>query len=327
MELYNMAIKRIGVLTSGGDAPGMNAAIRAVVRSGIYRGFSVYGIRKGYEGLLSGEMFEMSLRSVSEIISRGGTILQTARSKEFNTAEGVDRAARMAEVFKLDAIIVIGGDGSFRGARDLSKAGVKVIGIPATIDNDIDCTDYTIGFDTALNTVKDAIDKIKDTAFSHERCSVVEVMGRGAGYIALNCAIADGAEACILPEKEFHIDTDIIQPIIGCRNRGKHHYIVIIAEGVGGTMEIAEEIRKITGISTTTTILGHQQRGGSPTVKDRVVASLMAVKATEVLAQGEANRIIALRGEQYVAIDIEEALQMKKYIDESMIETSKMLSL
>ncbi len=322
-----MAIKRIGVLTSGGDAPGMNAAIRAVVRSGIYRGFSVYGIRKGYEGLLSGEMFEMSLRSVSEIISRGGTILQTARSKEFNTAEGVDRAARMAEVFKLDAIIVIGGDGSFRGARDLSKAGVKVIGIPATIDNDIDCTDYTIGFDTALNTVKDAIDKIKDTAFSHERCSVVEVMGRGAGYIALNCAIADGAEACILPEKEFHIDTDIIQPIIGCRNRGKHHYIVIIAEGVGGTMEIAEEIRKITGISTTTTILGHQQRGGSPTVKDRVVASLMAVKATEVLAQGEANRIIALRGEQYVAIDIEEALQMKKYIDESMIETSKMLSL
>ena len=322
-----MAIKRIGVLTSGGDAPGMNAAIRAVVRSGIYRGFSVYGIRKGYEGLLSGEMFEMSLRSVSEIISRGGTILQTARSKEFNTAEGVERAARMAEVFKLDAIIVIGGDGSFRGARDLSKAGVKVIGIPATIDNDIDCTDYTIGFDTALNTVKDAIDKIKDTAFSHERCSVVEVMGRGAGYIALNCAIADGAEACILPEKEFHIGTDIIQPIIGCRNRGKHHYIVIIAEGVGGTMEIAEEIRKITGISTTTTILGHQQRGGSPTVKDRVVASLMAVKATEVLAQGEANRIIALRGEQYVAIDIEEALQMKKYIDESMIETSKMLSL
>lgn len=322
-----MDIKRIGVLTSGGDAPGMNAAIRAVVRSGIYRGFQVYGIRKGYEGLLSGEMFEMNLRSVSDIMSRGGTVLQTARSAEFNTPEGVERAARMASVFRLDAIVIIGGDGSFRGARDLAAAGVNVIGIPATIDNDIDCTDYTIGFDTALNTVKDAIDKIKDTAFSHERCSVVEVMGRGAGYIALNCAIADGAEACILPEKEFHIDTDIIQPIIGCRNRGKHHYIVIIAEGVGGTMEIAEQIRSITGISTTTTILGHLQRGGSPTVRDRVAASLMAVKATEVLQSGLRNQIIAEKNEQYIAIDIEEALKMKKHIDESMIETSKMLSL
>lgn len=322
-----MEIKRIGVLTSGGDAPGMNAAIRAVVRSGIYRGFQVYGIRKGYEGLLNGEMFEMNLRSVSEIMSRGGTILQTARSKEFNSPEGVKRAARMAEVFKLDAVVVIGGDGSFRGARDLAKTGLNVIGIPATIDNDIDCTDYTIGFDTALNTVKDAIDKIKDTAFSHERCSVVEVMGRGAGYIALHCAIADGAEACILPEKHFNIDTDIIQPIIGCRNRGKHHYIVIIAEGVGGTLEIAEQIRSITGISTTTTILGHQQRGGSPTVRDRVAASLMAVKATEVLQQGQRNKIIAEKNEQYVALDIEEALNMKKHIDESMIETSKMLSL
>ncbi len=322
-----MDIKRIGVLTSGGDAPGMNAAIRAVVRSGIYRGFQVYGIRKGYEGLLSGEMFEMNLRSVSDIMSRGGTVLQTSRSPEFNTREGVQRAARMASVFRLDAIVVIGGDGSFRGARDLAAAGVNVIGIPATIDNDISCTDYTIGFDTALNTVKDAIDKIKDTAFSHERCSVVEVMGRGAGYIALNCAIADGAEACILPEKEFHIDSDIIQPIIGCRNRGKHHYIVIIAEGVGGTMEIAEQIRSITGISTTTTILGHLQRGGSPTVRDRVAASLMAVKATEVLQNGLKNQIIAEKDEKYVAIDIEEALKMEKHIDESMIETSKMLSL
>ena len=322
-----MEIKRIGVLTSGGDAPGMNAAIRAVVRSGIYRGFQVYGIRKGYEGLLNGEMFEMNLRSVSEIMSRGGTILQTARSKEFNSPEGVKRAVRMAEVFKLDAIVIIGGDGSFRGARDLARAGLNVIGIPATIDNDIDCTDYTIGFDTALNTGKDAFDKIKDTAFSHERCSVVEVMGRGAGYIALHCAIADGAEACILPEKEFNIDTDIIKPIIGCRNRGKHHYIVIIAEGVGGTMEISEQIHAITGIATTTTILGHQQRGGSPTVRDRVAASLMAVKATEVLQEGQKNKIIAEKNEQYVAIDIEEALNMKKHIDESMIETSKMLSL
>ena len=320
-------VKRIGVLTSGGDAPGMNAAIRAVVRSGIYRGFQVFGIKKGYEGLLSGDMTEMNLRSVSDIMSRGGTILQTARSKVFNTPEGVERAARMAEVFKLDAIVVIGGDGSFRGARDLARAGVSVVGIPGTIDNDIGCTDYTIGFDTALNTVKDAIDKIKDTAFSHERCSVVEVMGRDAGYIALHCAIADGAEACILPEKEFDINEDIIQPIIGCRNRGKHHYIVIIAEGVGGTMEISNEIKNITGISTTTTILGHLQRGGSPTVKDRVMASLMACKATEVLKNGSGNCIIAAKGEDIVAIEIEKALEMKKTIDEDMIATSKMLSL
>ena len=320
-------IKRIGVLTSGGDAPGMNAAIRAVVRSGIYRGFEVYGIKKGYEGLLSGDVYEMNLRSVSEIMSRGGTILQTARSKEFTTPEGVERGARMAEVFKLDAIVVIGGDGSFRGARDLSRAGIPVVCIPGTIDNDIGCTDYTIGFDTACNTVKDAIDKIKDTAFSHERCSVVEVMGRDAGYIALHCAIADGAEACILPEKKFDLNTDIIQPLIGCRNRGKHHYIVIIAEGVGGTMEIADEIKKITGISTTTTILGHLQRGGSPTVKDRVMASLMACKATEVLEKGQGNCVIASKGNDLVAIDIEEALNMKKEIDEDMIATSKMLSL
>ena len=294
--------KRIGVLTSGGDAPGMNAALRAVVRSGIYRGFEVYGIRKGYEGLLSGDMYEMNLRSVSDIISRGGTILQTARCPEFTTEEGVLRGYRMAQVFKLDAIVVIGGDGSFRGARDLARVGMNVMGIPATIDNDIDCTD-------------------------HERCSVVEVMGREAGYIALSCAIADGAEACILPERHFDIDTDIIQPIIGCRNRGKHHYIVIIAEGVGGTIEIAKQIKEITGISTNATILGHLQRGGSPTVKDRVSASMMAVKATEALANGERNKIIALKNEKYITIDIEEALQMKKHLDPDMIEASKMLSL
>ncbi len=320
-------IKRIGVLTSGGDAPGMNAAIRAVVRSGIYHGFSVYGIRKGFEGLLEGDFQEMSLRSVSDIMSRGGTILQTARSKEFNTKEGVERAYRMAQVFKLDGLIVIGGDGSFRGAKDLSELGLPMMGIPATIDNDIGCSEYTIGFDTALNTVKDAIDKIKDTAFSHERCSVVEVMGRGAGYIALYCAIADGAEACILPEKEFNIDNDIIKPILGCRNRGKHHYIVIIAEGVGGTLEISDQIKKITGISTTTTILGHLQRGGSPTTRDRVTASLMGVKSTELLVNGQKNKIIAIKGNDIVAYDIQEALNMKKYIDEDMIATSKMLSL
>lgn len=320
-------IKRIGVLTSGGDAPGMNCAIRSVVRSGLYHGFSVYGIKKGYEGLLNGDLYEMNHRSVSEIMNRGGTILQTARSKEFATPEGVERAKKMAEVFKLDALIVIGGDGSFRGARDLANIGLPVIGIPATIDNDIGCSDYTIGFDTACNTVVDAIDKIKDTAYSHERCSVVEVMGRDAGYIALNCAISDGAEACILPEKDFEIDTDIIQPLIGCRNKGKHHYIVIIAEGVGGTMEIAQQIKDITGIKTTTTILGHIQRGGSPTVRDRVAASLMGSKATELLKQGIYNQIIAYKGEDIVNYEINKALDMKKEISEHMIKTSKILSL
>lgn len=320
-------ITRIGVLTSGGDAPGMNAAIRAVVRSGIYNGFSVYGIRRGYEGLLTGDMTEMNLRSVSNIMSRGGTILYTARSKEFNTQEGILRAKNMADVFRLDAVVVIGGDGSFRGAKDLAKVGVKVMGIPATIDNDIGCTDYTIGFDTALNTVTDAIDKIKDTAYSHERCSVVEVMGRDAGYIALYAGIANGAEAVILPEKSFELNNDIIKPIIDCRNRGKHHYVVVIAEGVGDSAKISEQIQNITGIRTTTTILGHLQRGGKPTVRDRVNAGLMAARATELLKAGVYNRIIATKGEQIVDIDIEEALNMKKTIDDRMISTSKILSL
>ncbi len=320
-------IKRIGVLTSGGDAPGMNAAIRAVVRSGLYHGFQVFGIQRGYEGLLDGEIAEMNNHSVSNIISRGGTVLLTARSKEFSTPEGVQRGKGMAEIFRLDALVVIGGDGSFRGARDLHRIGLPVIGIPATIDNDIACSDYTIGYDTAMNTVKEAIDRIKDTAYSHERCSVVEVMGRNAGYIAVNCGIAGGAEACIVPEREFNVDEDIIKPILSCRNAGKHHYIIINAEGVGGTMEIAQEIHNKTGISTTTTILGHQQRGGSPTVRDRVAASLMGAKATELLANGVSGRIVAMKGDSVVDIDIEEALSMKKDIDDDLIRTSKILSL
>ena len=320
-------IRRIGVLTSGGDAPGMNAALRAVVRSGLYHGFEVFGIQRGYEGLLDGSITQMDHHSVSNIISRGGTILLTARSKEFATPEGVARGKAMAEIFRLDALVVIGGDGSFRGARDLARAGFPVIGIPATIDNDIGCSDYTIGYDTAMNTVKEAIDRIKDTAYSHERCSVVEVMGRNAGYIALNCAIADGAEACIIPEKEFDVGEDIIQPILKCRNAGKHHYIVINAEGVGGTMKIAETIREKTGVSTTTTILGHQQRGGSPTVRDRVAASIMGAKATELLREGIVNRVIAMRGDSVTHYEIEEALEMKKTIDEDLILTSKILSL
>lgn len=321
------SIKRIGVLTSGGDAPGMNAALRAVVRSGLYHGFQVFGIKRGYEGLLDGEISEMNNHSVSNIISRGGTVLLTARCKEFSTPEGVSRGKAMLDIFRLDALVVIGGDGSLRGALDLHRLGVPVIGIPATIDNDIACSDYTIGYDTAMNTVKEAIDRIKDTAYSHERCSVVEVMGRNAGYIALNCGIAGGAEACIIPEKHFDINEDVIKPILHCRNAGKNHYIIINAEGVGGTMEIAEQIRQKTGISTTTTILGHQQRGGHPTVRDRVAASLMGVKATELLAEGVFGRVVAMKGDSAVDFDLEEALSMKKDIDEALIRTGKILSL
>lgn len=324
-RMKNGKVKRIGVLTSGGDAPGMNAAIRSVVRTCGYYGIETYAIRKGYEGLLAGEMHLLENSDISNIISRGGTILQTSRCKAFMEHEGVVRARKMAEVFKLDALIIIGGDGSFRGALELAKEGLPVIGIPGTIDNDIGCTDYTIGYDTAMNTVRDAIDKIKDTACSHERCSVIEVMGRDAGYIALSCAIACGAEVCLLPEKTYDMDTDIIQPIVECRNRGKDHYVVIVAEGVGGTMKIAENIKQITGISTTATILGHIQRGGSPTVKDRVIAGLMGVKAVQSLVKGEINKIIAVKGEKCVAIDIEEALATKKTLDDDMLMASDIL--
>lgn len=320
-------IKTIGVLTSGGDAPGMNAAIRAVVRTGIYHGFKVMGIYKGYNGLISGDMFEMDLRSVSDIIHRGGTILKTVRCQAFKTEEGILKGISMAQVFGIDAVVVIGGDGSFRGARDLSRHGMKVIGIPGTIDNDIGCSDYTIGYDTCLNTVQDALDKIRDTAYSHERCSVLEVMGRHAGYIALNVGIASGAEVIILPERPFDFNKDIIKPIIEGRNRGKKHYIVIIAEGVGGAVSLAEKIEQITQIETRATILGHIQRGGSPTVRDRVMASMMGAKATELLANGIYNQIIALKGSEVVGIDIEEALETTKDIDNDMVELSRILSL
>jgi len=319
--------RSIGVLTSGGDAPGMNAAIRAVVRVGIHYGFRVMGVRKGYNGLINGDIFEMSLRSVSDIVHRGGTVLQTARCMAFKTEEGIERGVSMAKVFGLDSLVVIGGDGSFRGATDLSAHGMQVIGIPGTIDNDIGCSEYTIGYDTALNTVQDALDKIRDTASSHERCSVLEVMGRKAGYIALNVGIACGAEVILLPEKEFCFDKDIIKPIIEGRNRGKKHYIVIVAEGVGGAIEVAKEIEKVSGIESRATILGHIQRGGSPTVYDRVMAGKMGARAVELLRDGIGNRVIALQANKVVDIDINEALNMSKTIDDSIIELSKILSL
>ena len=321
-------IRRVGVLTSGGDAPGMNAATRSVVRACCYYGIEVFGIHKGYEGLLAGDMFPMTIRSVSDTIQRGGTALQTARCPSFSTPEGVKQGRKMAEVFKLDALVVIGGDGSFRGGLDLSREGLPIIGIPATIDNDIGCTEYTIGYDTCMNTVREAIDKIKDTASSHDRCSVIEVMGRNAGYIALSCAIAGGAEVCLLPEQKYDLETDVIQPILECRNRGKHHYVVIVAEGIGHSFELSKQIKDITGISTTTTILGHIQRGGSPTVKDRVMAGLMGVKAVQCLVAGEVNKVIATKGgDKCVAIDIEEALATKKTLDEEMLLANEILSL
>ena len=321
------AIKRIGVLTSGGDAPGMNAAVRAVVRAGIYYGMEVYGIKNVYTGLLDGQMELMTLRSVSEILSHGGTVLHTSRCPEFRTPEGREKAASIARVFKLDAIVVIGGDGSFAGAKLLSELGIPVIGIPATIDHDVGCSDYTIGFDTALNTVKDAIDKIKDTTYSHERCSIIEVMGRQAGYIAINAAIANGAEICLIPEKPFDLDIDVIQPVLAGRSRGKTHFIIVVAEGACSCESLAAQIKQKIGITPAVSILGYIQRGGSPTVRDRVIASQMSVHAVECLMKGVVNRIIAYKGERVVDIDIEEALTQTKSIDPHTLLTNQILSL
>lgn len=319
-------IKTIGVLTSGGDAPGMNAALRAVVRTGIYYGYKMLGIHKGYEGLLHGDIEEMNLRSVGDIIQRGGTVLQTARSAEFATEAGVEKAMSIARVYDMDALVVIGGDGSYRGARDLSHKGLQVIGLPGTIDNDIASSEYTIGYDTAMNTALDAIDKIRDTSYSHERCSVLEVMGRHAGWIALNCGIAGGAEVVLLPEKKYDMDMDVIKPIIEGRNRGKKNYLVIVAEGVGGAVEIAKVIEEKTDIITRATILGHIQRGGSPTIRDRVMASKMGAFAIEVLRAGRANRIISVQNGKVVDLDIDEALSMKKSIDEELVEVARILA-
>lgn len=319
-------VKTIGVLTSGGDAPGMNAAIRSVVRTATYNGLKVMGIKKGYNGLINGDIFEMNSRSVSDTLQRGGTILQTARCKEFTTPEGVARGAEIARIFGIDGLVVIGGDGSFRGARDLSAAGVPTIGIPGTIDNDIGCTEYCIGFDTALNTAKDAIDKIRDTATSHERSSVIEVMGRNAGYIALYVGISCGSEAVIIPEKEFNFEEDVLRPIIEGKHRGKSHYLVILAEGVGSAIPMAQDIEKRTGISTTATVLGHIQRGGSPTVQDRLIASQMGFEAVKVLLQGKSNRLIVMQNNKITDIDIMEGLEMKKAIDPDTLELAKVMS-
>lgn len=325
--MENRNIRTIGVLTSGGDAPGMNAAIRAVVRVGNYYKLKVMGIRRGYNGLINGEMSEMGARSVSETLQKGGTILQTARCLEFKTEEGVDKAVEIAKVFGLDGLVVIGGDGSFRGARDLCAKGLPTIALPGTIDNDIGCSEYTVGYDTCLNTVKDAVDKIRDTAQSHERCSIIEVMGRAAGYIAIQAAIACGAEVVLLPEREWSFDEDVLRPILESKARGKKHSIVVVAEGIGGVIEMAKEIEEKTGIETRATILGHVQRGGSPTVRDRVIASEMGGRAVELLLEGKQNRIVCMRDHKIVDVDIEEGLAMTKELPQNLVDLAKKLSI
>ena len=319
-------VKTIGVLTSGGDAPGMNAAIRAVVRQAITKGVEVKGIKRGYAGLLQEEIVDMSSTDVSNIIFRGGTILYTARCMEFVTAEGQQQGAEICHKHGIDGIVVIGGDGSFRGAGKLAALGVNTIGVPGTIDLDIACTDYTIGFDTAVNTAMEAIDKVRDTSTSHERCSIIEVMGRNAGYIALWCGIANGAEDILLPERYDGNEQALIDRIIENRKRGKKHNIIINAEGIGHSGSMARRIEAATGIETRATILGHMQRGGTPTCKDRVYASIMGARAAELLCEGKSNRLVAYKHGEFVDFDIQEALQMKKDISEEQFEIAKMLA-
>lgn len=319
-------IKTIGVLTSGGDAPGMNAAIRAVVRRGLIKGVKMKGIRKGYDGLLNEEIIDMTARDVSDTIGRGGTILYTARCAEMRTEEGQQRAAEVCRKHGIDGLVVIGGDGSFAGAQKLANLGINTVGIPGTIDLDIACTEYTIGFDTAVNTAMDAIDKVRDTSTSHERCSIIEVMGRNAGYIALWCGIANGAEDILLPEKYDYNEQKIINNIIENRKRGKKHHIIINAEGIGHSGSMAKRIEAATGIETRATILGHMQRGGSPTCKDRVYASIMGAYAVDLLLEGKTKRVVGYKNGEYVDFDINEALAMKKNISEYQYEVARSLS-
>ena len=320
-------IKTIGVLTSGGDAPGMNAAIRAVVRKAIGNGVSVKGIRRGYQGLLDEEIIDMEKSSVSDIIQRGGTILGTARCAEMRTPEGQKKAADICRKHGIDGIVIIGGDGSYRGAEKLAQNGINTIGLPGTIDLDIACTDYTIGFDTAINTAMEAIDKIRDTSSSHERCSIVEVMGRNAGYIALYCGVANGAEDILLPEKYDYNEQALIDNIIASRKRGKTHHLIVNAEGIGHSTSMAKRIEAATGIETRATILGYMQRGGTPTCKDRYYASMMGAYAADILCAGKSNRVVAHQHGGLVDYDIEEALAMQKSIDEYQYQVAKILSM
>ena len=317
--------KTIGVLTSGGEAPGMNAAVRAVTRTALQKGFKVIGIRRGYNGLLNGDMVELKARNVSNIIQRGGTEIFTARCKEFKDWEYVLKAKEVCEKANMAGVVVIGGDGSFRGAADLSKAGIPCVGIPGTIDNDIQCSEYTIGYDTAMNTVMELVDKLRDTSHSHERCAVVEVMGRGAGHIALNTGIAVGAIAALVPEVPYDFN-ELVAKIKRGRETGKEQFIIIVAEGVGGTEELAKRIQESTGIESRATILGHVQRGGSPTVRDRVMASEMGYYAVELLEKGIGNRVVGVKDGKVYDVDIQDALSMKKPFDERLYKIANNIS-
>ncbi len=319
-------MKTIAVLTSGGDAPGMNAAIRAVVRTAIAKGLNVKGIERGYAGLLNEEIIDLDTRSVSDIIQRGGTILGTARCLEFKQPDVQKMGADICRKHGIDGLVVIGGDGSYRGAQALARNGINAIGLPGTIDLDIACTEYTIGFDTAVNTAMEAIDKVRDTSTSHERCSIIEVMGRNAGYIALWCGITNGAEEILLPENYDHNEQAIIENIIQKRRMGKKHYIIVNAEGIGDSVAMAKRIEEATGIETRATILGHIQRGGSPTCRDRYVASLMGAKAVDLLIEGKSKRVVGMQHGELVDFDIEEALAMEKTIPAYDYEVSRLLS-
>ena len=320
------AVKRIGVLTSGGDAPGMNACIRAVVRSAVGRGIECVGIRRGWNGLINGDIIPMDNSSVSRIINRGGTMLYTARSDEFRTEAGQQKAVNTCKLLGLDGIVAIGGDGTFRGAQELSKHGIAVVGIPGTIDEDIVCTEYTIGFDTAANTAVECIDRLRDTMQSHERCAVVEVMGRRAGYLALYVAMAVGATAVLVPEVPYDFQTQVVEKIRRARLGGKTNFMIVVAEGAASGMAVGEQIKKELGLDPRVTILGHIQRGGSPTAKDRVTATRMGYEAVQLLAEGKTNRIVCASGDQIVNVDIDEGLAMTKTLNPEEFEVMAVMT-
>ena len=319
-------VNTIGVLTSGGDAPGMNAAIRAVVRQACANGKKVKGIRRGYQGLLEEDIIDMQRESVSDIVDKGGTILFTARCSEFRTEDGQRKGAEICKKHGIDGLVVIGGDGSFAGAQKLAGFGVNTVGVPGTIDLDIACTEYTIGFDTAVNTAMQAIDKVRDTSTSHERCSIIEVMGRNAGYIALWCGIANGAEDILIPEQYDYDEQKIINNIINNRKRGKKHHIIINAEGIGHSTSMARRIEAATGVETRATILGYMQRGGSPPCRDRVYATMMGAMAVDLLCEGKSNRVVGFSHGEFKDFDINEALGMNKGVSDYMIKVAKDMS-
>lgn len=318
-------MNKIGVLTSGGDAPGMNAAIRAVVRAGISKGMEVMGIYRGYNGLINGEIKPLTVRSVSDVIQHGGTLLYTARCKEFRFEEGLQKAKKTCLEHGIEGIVVIGGDGSFRGAADLSARGIPCVGIPGTIDNDISMSEYTIGYDTAMNTAMELVDKLRDTSQSHDRCSVVEVMGRNAGYIAVNTGVACGATYIIVPEIPWSID-EVCDKIKRTRETGKHHFIIVVSEGVGNSAEIAKQIERNTGVESRATVLGHVQRGGSPTIRDRVAASQLGYYAVQLLYEGKGNRVAGIQNNKIVDYDIQEALSMKKTFEYDLYKIADEIS-